>query len=222
MGANCDWKAAKWISLPGEERPGYTYFLARREFELEPHARSALLHISADLLYRLYVNGEFAGDGPPRNTTVRMSYRTYEVMSLLKSGRNAIAVEVYNQKEGNPHLRDVQGSRPGAELICQLELKGADGKLLLRLGTDENWRVLPGEAWDHRAWTAAGFSQSEIYDARKEPIGWRRPGFNDSGWHAPLLNASSARFQQLDATYRPHTLLEASIVRVCCPRPWSG
>ncbi len=26
----------------------------------------------------------------------------------------------------------------------------------------------------------------EHYDARKEPVGWKKAGFNDSAWHSPM------------------------------------
>ena len=56
------------------------------------------------------------------------------------------------------------------------------------LDTDNSWRVLPAPTWDRNVPRASfAIMWMEIYDARKEPVGWMKPGFDDAGWQKPVL-----------------------------------
>ena len=56
------------------------------------------------------------------------------------------------------------------------------------LDTDESWRLLASPSWDRDApRTFPAIMWMEIYDARKEPVGWQEPGFDDSSWQEPVL-----------------------------------
>jgi hypothetical protein len=91
------WHGAKWIK-PRRTRsgPSARYFLARHEFDLTVQGMMAAeVHVAADSDFRLYCNGRLVGQGQPRCTTVRVPYRSYDVTSYLREGRNCLAVAVY-------------------------------------------------------------------------------------------------------------------------------
>jgi hypothetical protein len=218
----CLWADARWIGLP-ENPARATYFLARRELELDAVPPEARIHVSADLFYRLRVNGRFVDWGPPRDTQITMAYRSFDVTPLVREGANVIAVEVYQNRETIGIHRHLQERRPdpGATacpavdrmaLICRLDLLDADGRMIGGTGTDDSWRVSPGSAWNARAVRSSLFSDAEVYDARREPAGWTEPGFDDSSWLVPGDDPVATGYAAYPPEQRPHAELHASFV----------
>jgi len=208
----CNWSGVHWISLPETNKPKSNYLYARKEFTLDQAPGSATLFLSAHRFYRVYVNGHYVGEGPPRNTVVKCSYRSYEVGGLLVKGSNAMAVEVYCPEVAK-ELR---------ACICRLDLRDRDGNATQSIVSDTAWKVFPGLARDPQAqaeslWHAASYEfsehiETEIFDARPEPDGWKRAGFDDSSWLTPLLDEPQFSFRSLPADYRPLSILEPSII----------
>src|SRR5688572_10039817 len=60
-----------------QESNRFVYF--RRVFELSSAPQNALLHISADGRYQLFVNGAFIGRGPARCDPAYQYYDSYEI-----------------------------------------------------------------------------------------------------------------------------------------------
>ena len=75
-------------------------------------------------------------------------------------------------------LRNVYGDRLG--LFAQLEITYDDGTTDVTV-TDEQWRTTTGP------FLSADLYQGETYDARLEPDGWDRPGFDDRSWEPAEL-----------------------------------
>lgn len=130
----------QWIwdeSAQGDEE-----LFFRREVAFDAAPKSAVLHVTADNHFRVYVNGEKAGEGSSWE-----SPRRIDVTKLLGAGKNAIAVHAWN--EGGP-----------AGLCAQLAWRGdATSGVVV---TDASWRVLADDpdGWDRAgfddgAWTAA-------------------------------------------------------------------
>ena len=93
--------AAHWIwSTPGAEKaaPPQTIYL-RREFELAAVPRRAVLLVTADNRFSLFVNGHEAGSGDDWNRV-----RALDVRAHLVPGRNVLAIKATNgsSKEGDP------------------------------------------------------------------------------------------------------------------------
>ena len=79
-----DWQAA-WIWDGGEASPRNAWRCFRRSFALEAEGwDNALLSITADSRYALWVNGVFVGRGPARSWPFAQSYDSYEVGHLLR------------------------------------------------------------------------------------------------------------------------------------------
>ena len=79
--------------------------------------------------------------------------------------------------------RKVYGDR--LALLAQLHLAYADGRVEV-VGSDTRWRAARGPI------LMSDIYMGETYDARKEIPGWRRPGFDDSGWAAARVVGAPA------------------------------
>lgn len=142
---------------------------ARRVFTLERLPRKAVLYITADDLFTLYVNGQELDHSSPQTGDgfVWQHVHAVPLTSHLHMGKNVIAV------------RAVNGGGP-AGLIAMLD---ADGKMLLC--TDKNWRVTEqaesSDNWttldyDDSSWPAATVEASLGDAPWNELIGW--PGYD--------------------------------------------
>lgn len=216
------WTDTRWIGLP-ENSSRATYFLARREFQLDRVPAGARIHISADLFYRLRINGRFVDWGSPRDTESTMAYRSFDVTPLLRAGANVIAVEVYQNRDPVGIHRHLQERRddPGATgcpavdrmaLICRRDVLDADGTVTGGTGTGDSWRLSPGTAWNPRAVRSSLFSDAEVYDARRAPRGWTEPGFDDADWLVPGDDPVAMGYAAFPREKRPHAKLHASYV----------
>ena len=87
------WRA-KWIwgDDDGKTPNSYRYF--RRIFALDEVPDSTLLCISADTRYKVFLNGELLGQGPPQSQPFYQYYDIYDIASALQEGENCVAVIV--------------------------------------------------------------------------------------------------------------------------------
>ena len=173
---------ANWIWCEGEPVPQNFYLYCRKSFTLEGNASDATIDVTADSRYKLFVNGKFVGRGPVRSDQRWQYYDTYNLAPFLRGGENVVTAVVH--QFGVPRGSYTLG-RGG--FLLQGELRGRGGRNV-RLDSDETWRVLPSLAWDRDVPpTSPGIMWMEVYDARKEPVGWQQPGFDDSSWQKPVI-----------------------------------
>ena len=72
--------------------------LARRSFTIEDIPEEAILRISASSKYELYINEKYISQGPARSAPHHQSFDVLEISSVLKTGKNTIAVRVHYQR----------------------------------------------------------------------------------------------------------------------------
>ncbi len=117
----------------------------------------------------------------------RVEYRVYDVTAQLARGQNCLGILLGNgwynplplKLFGSFNLREhLAIGRP--RFIAQLRIEYRDGSVET-VATDQTWKV--GESAILRNNVYLG----EVVDARTEPLGWEKPGFDDSGWRAPSL-----------------------------------
>jgi alpha-L-rhamnosidase len=187
-----DW-AAGWIGAPagavGEP-------LLRRVFMAPRNLVTARLFASGLGYADLRVNGlpvdDRVLDPAPTDYTVRVPYSCFDVTALLRPGRNVVTAALgrgfYGLRTGNVwgwHRAPWHG-RP--RLLCQLEIATAGG--VVRVVSDARWRAAGGPTIDDSVYGG------EQYDARREPVGWTSPAYDDSGWSpAVLLPAPGGRLR---------------------------
>ncbi len=169
-------------SLDGRAAMGVTLF--RRRLELEAAPTRAVLRITADSRYVLWVDGRELGRGPVRGNPRRLRHDDYDLRDVLRRGPNVLAVLVRHYGVPNPWWMPVPATYGlgGSALAAELDLGDAGA-----VGTDARWRCLRSGAW--LAAAPGGFSAPhapEIVDARLLPPGWQEPGFDDEGWDAAV------------------------------------
>ena len=124
-----DWKAS-WIEpgLPEDVTKSGPVPMLRREFKLNGAVARARAYVTSHGLYEMHLNGHRVGDQvfTPGWTSYnkRLQYQTYDVTALLKTGTNAVGVQL-----GNGWYR---GNLPGG--IDRRNVYGDRLALLLQIG----------------------------------------------------------------------------------------
>jgi hypothetical protein len=156
----------------------------RRLVHLPDAPTSATAHVSADGRYQLYVNGARVGRGPARCDPLWQYYDSYDLAPLLRAGANVIAVLVhsYGQDMSWYQLPRAEWARAFGcgGIFFQCDIEQSDGTSIA-VHSDDSWRYRVADAWQ-RDVPAGSVGFSEVYDARREPVGWTGPDFDDSDW----------------------------------------
>jgi len=171
---------AGWIW--GPERYPNAYCYLRRRFEVSDVAMRALLRISADTNYMVWLNGRYVGQGPGPYVREVRPVDEHDVTGLIREGENVICV-LGSWWGMTSHSRP----RGDAGVIAELSWEDAAGATH-RVGSDESWRALMSRAWERdtpRRNADLGFT--EYFDARREPPDWLEPRFDDSAWPQATL-----------------------------------
>ena len=153
-----------------------TFMLARKTFELSRVPKRAIIHVTADLRYRLWVNGTYVTRGPARGIARFQPFDTIDIAPFLRQGRNVIAARVYQAGVGT-----FQSVHMGAAGLLVESVRPR-----LPIDTDVSWRVKHDDSIRREVVRASlQLSHQEHFDASKEEQGWRRADFDDSHWLAP-------------------------------------
>lgn len=169
--ADVDWNA-QWIWTPDTEAsPRNFHLCARRDFDLPDAGGDYRLHVTADSRYRLYVNGEWIGDGPARSFYWAQQFDTYDAAGLLRPGHNTIAVLVSHYGEGT-----FQYNPSGqAGLLVQLERRQGDAWKCV-LTTDKGWSIRRHDGYLRPTMrVSCQMPFEENVDARLMPLDWMKP-----------------------------------------------
>lgn len=166
------------LDLPADPMSN-AHILFRRRFSLDSVPTSAVMRITADDYYKLYINGVLVGQGPAPGYPTAYRYNVLDVRSYLRAGENVIAVHTYYQ--GLINRVWVSGDyRHG--LWCDLR---CDGRLILE--SDGSFAV-----HRHTGYAATGkvgydTQFLEEYDSRAPEAGFAAPDFDDSGWDSAAI-----------------------------------
>jgi hypothetical protein len=127
--------AAHWIWGEDADRVGehaYRFFSARLQAD-DPAGVRCL--ISADTRYRLWINGRWVSDGPPRSPRHAMYYDHHDCSAFLQEGENRVLVLVeYAAPRENPFPGLLCEFRQGPALLCA----SGDAWRSIRCGYDLN------------------------------------------------------------------------------------
>ena len=185
--ANIQWQT-NWIWNDGEASPRNEWWCFRTTLELSDNGwNEANFSLTADSRYVLYVNGQHVGRGPVRSWPFEQAYDTYNIVHLLKPGRNTIAVMVMHFGVSTFYYIKGRGG-----LLAQLELAD-QGKIIETYGTDTHWKVSRHWGQDSRSPRMScqqGFA--ERIDARLWDLEWIQGDYDDSTWsHATIIGPVS-------------------------------
>ena len=156
-----------------ENMPQNKHILFRKKFQTEKFAR-ALLRISADDYYKLYVNGRFVTQGVAPCYSFRQYYNEIDLTGYLQEGENLIAVHTYYF--GVPNRVCVSGDLQHG-VIFDLYL---DDKLALC--TDEEFQCAEHDGYVGALSNKHKTQFMETYDSRSSFVGFEKISYDDSGW----------------------------------------
>lgn len=199
---------AVWIGSPHPFDLNEVYIRFRRSFELHDPPNRAILSVTADSRYKLWVNGVFVARGPRRCYPQAQSVDEIDITDHLSSGVNVLAVLVY--QPGYSHFAYVH--RGSAGLLCWL---AQDTQILL--ATDNVWRAQRDNSF------SAAVPRVSIYGSGMEDRDWRQvepwqqPEYDDRQWPVarivapahgdPWLGLERRELPLLSEGERPLTLL---------------
>lgn len=168
---------AQWVSYSQHPDGDSGVFAFRRQIEFEATSGSAMLRISADQRFRLYVNGKLVGMGPHRGDLLNWRYSTFDIAPFLRQGSNWIVVLVWHFGRYAPMAQ--HSARQG----LVVEVEGGS--------TPEGWQVakIPGWGYDMLHSDVGPFyidiGPGEVMDA--SALGWGCLEGDDAGleWKTP-------------------------------------
>ena len=137
-------------------------------------ASKAILKITADDYFKLYINGVYVTQGPPPSYPNHYYFMEIDVTPFLKDGVNTFAVHNYYQ--GLINRVWVSGDLRSM-FWCELYL---DGKVALV--SDESWLTAT-----HTGYSSCGIigyetAFAERYDSSAKEVGFEKELFDDSQW----------------------------------------
>ncbi|MEH3104988.1 MAG: family 78 glycoside hydrolase catalytic domain [Sphingomonas phyllosphaerae] len=167
-----------WTPTPGD------WLLARLAFDVPGDVEAAWLHVTAaspeparQYVFRLTLNGTFVGVGPVRSydPVAELRYATFDLTDRLRPGANVLGALCY--------------ATEGHAFLAQLTIVRTSGeRIVIGTGPDTGWRVATGDRWRPASGSTGGgyyAAPQEFINARAEPVGWDRLGFDARGWAAP-------------------------------------
>lgn len=172
------------------------HVLFRKRFNAGGDLFKAVLKITADDYFKLYINGEFVTQGPPPLYPQAYYYMELPVGKFLKSGENVIAVHTLYQ--GLINRVWVSGDNREslwAELVV-------DGEVIL--ATDESWKCKISSAYEPMAIVGYDTQYMELFDSCSEDVGFEKENFDDSKWQ----NAKIKKYNDYNLIKSPIQLLE--------------
>lgn len=171
--------AMQWIGMAAATR-GDSAPLLRRRFVAGNMLAAAELEMCGLGYYEAWINGQRVGnhvlDPAQTDYTVRVMTVRHDVSELVRPGENVLGVILgdgwYNQNKVWVAAQLWYGE---PRLWCALTLRYCDGHEEC-VCSDLTWRCSAGPI------VANNVYAGEVYDARREPIGWHTAEFCDAGW----------------------------------------
>lgn len=170
----------------------------RREFAVKGAVKRAMVHVSAQGIFELRLNGQRVSDEfyMPGWTDYRkrIYYRSYDVTELLAEGPNAIGgILGDGWFRGNISILGQNMYGKQLRLLAQMEIEYEDGRRET-VASDSSWKAAFGPI------LLSDMQAGETYDARLQMPGWDRPGYSDGDW-APVETGSVLKEKPLIQSY---------------------
>ncbi|MBD3187289.1 Bacterial alpha-L-rhamnosidase [Candidatus Bathyarchaeota archaeon] len=173
------------------EKNVFCYF--RHVFSMRSAVEQAIIHITADSRYKLFVNGRYVGRGINRCESYYWYYNAHDLTDYLQEGKNVIAIHgrfygqdfAYYTRPGG-RGRHTHNSGKGGVLF-DVKMKNYDGTVTwIGSGNDTRVMINSGERSDMPLKNdALGFL--EEFDSRKVPRDWNEIECDDSTWNEPII-----------------------------------
>ena len=170
------------ITHPHPEEYLNKHILFRKKFKVTCK-ESAIIKITADDHYKLYLNGKFVAQGPAPSYNNSYFYNEIDVKDFLTEGENTIAVHTYYQGLTN-------------RVWISADMRHM---MWLSLSIDGKESVVSDTDWHchyHTGYTECGrfgydTAFAECYDSNAREVGFEFSEFNDDYWHKAVINATA-------------------------------
>ncbi|TDL99750.1 MAG: hypothetical protein C4K58_00395 [Flavobacteriaceae bacterium] len=176
---NSDWKGI-WMQHPTASDEKHIWF--RKDFTLNQNTETAFVYVASVGYHELYINGKKVDDRVLAPSLTRLNKRVlyvgYDVKSLLKPGKNTLAIWYGPGWSRYKHYqKDITQS-----LKVQMEYAYKDGKTF-SLSSDNSWKckVSSSQNLGHNKHADNG---GESVDARKFVTNWNQTDLDTSGWES--------------------------------------
>ncbi|GIP18776.1 hypothetical protein J40TS1_44180 [Paenibacillus montaniterrae] len=150
------------------------HMLVRKAFVLEQQPLQANLRITGDDYYKLYINGQFVGQGPAQGYPFHYNYNEWEVASYLQAGNNVIAVHVYYQGHIN---RSYNSGDLRQGMIAELYVNQR-----LHLISDSSWKYRVAKHYGDGETVGYETQYLEHIDQRLAEPQWKALDYADGHW----------------------------------------
>lgn len=166
---------AQWITVPNVSNDGYGIYMFRKTIELTK-PNNFKIHVSGDNRYKLFVNEKLVSMGPALGDIAHWNFETIDIASYLKSGKNIIAAQVWNEGEFKPEAQI--SYRTGFILQGATTAESA-------INTNNTWLCEQDKSFaplrfSVRAYYVAG--PGEVRNMALSPKAWQRENFDDKNW----------------------------------------
>lgn len=173
----------QWIWTNAPVHSGAARF--RKSIELTANPKHVWSWISAEVRYRIWINGVLVGRGP---ADAGRDYDTgpcgpwfedrRDLARFFHTGINAIAVEVFDK----PLVySDAETGHPGLKANFSF-----DNAMIV--GTDSSWKTSSAEDLDQ-----SNAKNGYRMDLNLEPTAWQESTYDDSQWKSAILSQESSR-----------------------------
>ncbi len=181
--------SARWIWIPHREYVNQHLYL-RKRFELTSAVKSAVVRVTADTRYKLFVNGTLVVRGPARGFPQYQPVDELDIAPYLKTGPNVLAAHVLSF--GISTAQNVFRDRAG--FFCEGSVTFESG-MPVELDSNHTWRLKAARGY--RRYVARSASQmgyQEHYDVARDAfagdpdgVNWMLPGYDDAAWGRPHI-----------------------------------
>lgn len=159
------------------------HILFRKRFVLQQKPKKALLYVTADDYYKLYVNGQFVTQGPSPAYPTCYNYNTVDITAYLSDGDNLLAFHTLYQ--GLINRVWVSGDQMHG-MLCDLV---ADGVTVVQ--SDDTFRVRLHSGYKEAGTVGYDTQFLENYDSNAAEVGFENLDFDDSDWEYALPRISA-------------------------------
>jgi alpha-L-rhamnosidase len=169
---------ASWITVPEASPNGYGVYLFRKTIDMPAKPASFVVHISADNRYKLFVNEKLVSLGPARGDLNHWNFETVDLAPYLKSGKNTLAAQVWNEGEWRPEAQI--SHRTGFILQGNTSSESV-------ANTNDTWKGVRDNSYAPLKFTVPEYYVSgpgEIRQLAIHPRQWEKTDFDDSRWPA--------------------------------------
>lgn len=157
--------------------------LFRKTIKISENPQKAVIRISADSRYKLYVNKKLVEVGPSKGDRQVWFFDEVDILPYISKGENVLAVQVLRYPL--EHLKGNYGvfrtEYPG--LFIEGSVQDESGNIYC-LNADESWKGKKDDGF-HIISESDIFAPLQIYEERKGDEllkGWMETGYDDTWW----------------------------------------